>query len=483
MGSNYSRDIFKQLQEVIERMEKLEKEHKIEAAKLNERIVILEKENEDLHVENEKLRSDNERMKRILNNDSSNSSLPPSSDQKGKKANEYNSREKSGRKNGAQKGHNGKTLTKKDIEEKIKSGEYRHKIVHHGKPSKKYVSKYVLDFEVQVVATENRFYADENGRINIAAGNHSDVVYGSLLKTIAVALYSEGVVSNDRICDFINAFSGGKLHISEGSIYGFCQKFEQKSEKSILQIKDELLNAPVINTDATTVTTNGKMSYIRNFSTLRVVLYCALESKNIEALEKLGIPKEYCGIFVHDHETALYHFGSDHAECIAHLLRYLTKNTQETNNQWSEELKSLLNEMNSARQKMINTGETEFTKDKVAEYEAKYDELIKKGVQENIKTKGVWASKDEETLLNRLIKYKRNHLLFLNDFRVPFTNNMSERDLRKSKNRQKMSGGFRKSSGSEMYCVIMSVIETCKRRAMPSFETIRKIFDSSQPVF
>ena len=33
-----------------------------------------------------------------------------------------------------------------------------------------------------------------------------------------------------------------------------------------------------------------------------------------------------------------------------------------------------------------------------------------------------------------------NHLLFLHDFRVPFDDNMSERDLRKVKNRQKMAG-------------------------------------------
>ena len=58
-----------------------------------------------------------------------------------------------------------------------------------------------------------------------------------------------------------------------------------------------------------------------------------------------------------------------------------------------------------------------------------------------------WATKEETSLLNRLKKYKRNHLLFLHDFNVPFDNNMSERDLRKCKNRQKMSGGFRTEAG------------------------------------
>ena len=40
---------------------------------------------------------------------------------------------------------------------------------------------------------------------------------------------------------------------------------------------------------------------------------------------------------------------------------------------------------------------------------------------------------------------------------------MSERDLRKVKNWQKIAGGFRKDSGHEMYCAILTIIETPKK--------------------
>lgn len=46
-------------------------------------------------------------------------------------------------------------------------------------------------------------------------------------------------------------------------------------------------------------------------------------------------------------------------------------------------------------------------------------------------------AKQEEALLNRLEKYRENHLLFIKRSEVPFDNNISERDLRKVKNRQK----------------------------------------------
>ncbi|MCD8090234.1 MAG: IS66 family transposase, partial [Clostridiales bacterium] len=57
----------------------------------------------------------------------------------------------------------------------------------------------------------------------------------------------------------------------------------------------------------------------------------------------------------------------------------------------------------------------------------------------------------------------------------PFDNNMSERDLRKCKNRQKMAGGFRTDKGQEMFCRILSVIETLKRKRLCVFQNVHTI--------
>ena len=63
-------------------------------------------------------------------------------------------------------------------------------------------------------------------------------------------------------------------------------------------------------TDATVVTTNGENTYIRNFSTKDYVLYYSCERKNLETLENIKILKEYVGTLIHDHETTIYHFGT-----------------------------------------------------------------------------------------------------------------------------------------------------------------------------
>jgi transposase len=60
------------------------------------------------------------------------------------------------------------------------------------------------------------------------------------------------------------------------------------------------------------------------------------------------------------------------------------------------------------------------------------------------------ASKDHE----------RAVLLFARNPHVSFTNNRAERDLRMSKVKQKVSGGFRTRQYAEVYCRISSYLQT-----------------------
>ena len=348
-------DVMARLDAVENDLRVEKKDHKDDVDRLNDKLGHLEKENDALRKENKLLKDDNARLKSIINNDSSNTSLPPSTDQKGAKpVNTYNGREKTGRKTGGQKGHKGKTLTKAEVEEKIKTGRYRHEIRNLGVVTdKKYITKYVIDLDVAPVITEVRIYADEQGHFHIPPEYRSDVTYGTNVKSLAVSLYSEGVMSNDRIAAFLNAAGNDGLGLSEGSIYSFCKKFAENAEESIENLEEELLNQKVVATDATTVTVNGDQQYIRNFSMEKTVVYRAMKSKAISDLEKLEFLKKYTGILVHDHETALYHFGTDHAECNVHIIRYLRKNTEDSGNKWSGEMIRLLCEMNNTRKKCM----------------------------------------------------------------------------------------------------------------------------------
>ena len=503
MGGNYEKDVFKQLQEVMARLDKTEKkvedtkkswkrevkeikaDFAIKEKKFKTEIKELKTELKTVNEENKKLKNkvnvlenENSKLRSHLNNDSSNSSLPPSTDQKGtrgqKKANKYNGRTKSKKGTGGQDGHNGTTLRASYIREKIKSGDLERRIVDIGDRDLKYTIRYVLDYEIKPIVKELRFHADENGKIRIPAEYRNEVVYGDIIKSICVHLYSEGVVANDRISEFVNALCNGVIKISSGSVYNTVKSFSSKCETEIEEIKKELLSSEVLYTDATVVTVNGKQAYIRNQSTDHAVLYNCMSSKSIKAITENTILEAYRGILVHDHEVSMYNFGAGHGECNAHLLRYLKKNTEESKNKWSREMTELFVEMNNARKAKTAAGEW-FNPEEITAYEKRYDKIIRKGYRENKKTSSQYAREEENTLLNRMVKYKENHLLFIHDNRVKFDNNMSERDLRKCKNRQKMAGGFRKTSGQEMYCKILSVIETAKRKGEKVFEKIQGI--------
>ena len=330
---------------------------------------------------------------------------------------------------------------------------------------------------------ELRIYQDADGKYPIPEGYHSEVTYGPTVRALAVDLYSEGVMSNDRIAAFLNDASEGCLELSEGSVYGFCRKFSDLAKTEIEKLNEHLLNQPVVATDATTVSLNGKQGYIRNISDEEAVVCYGMEKKTKTALKEIPFFSSYTGTLLHDHETALYQYGTAHAECNVHILRYLKKNTEEAGNPWSKKLSDLLCKVNRERRKQKAEGKTCFPDKKIQEYEKQYRECLEEGKKENHSTKPKYAKKEEQTLLNRLEKYRENHLLFLKQFEVPFDNNMSERNLRKVKNRQKMAGGFRKEKGQKMYCRIMSIVETLKRRKMNLMSNIKQRFIGTPAIF
>ena len=243
-------------------------EHKADVKQLNAKINTLNTNIEKITQENQILSDDNAHLKSIINNDSSNTSLTPSTDQKRRKpVNTYNNRETSNKKAGGQKGHKGTTLTKADMKAKIRTGNCKHEIKEIGEPiSKQYITKYVMDLDVKPLITELHIYADKHRHYDIPFEYRSDVVYGVNVKVMAVALYSEGIMANDRIASFLNAVSDHELNLLQGSVYGFCKKLAKRSVLSIEVLENQLLNQDVISTDATIVSVNRKQNFIRNFS-------------------------------------------------------------------------------------------------------------------------------------------------------------------------------------------------------------------------
>ncbi len=494
-GGNYSNQIFRQLQDVIKKCDDLsseitiiKKEHRNEILEteakyltkideLKEKIDNLETENESIKKENKMLKDENDRLKGILNKDSTNSSIPPSKDDKAKRK-KVNLREKTNKKSGGQQGHKGKTLTKRYVEELLEKEDVKKEVICHGNPKNKYcVTKYELDTKTIVVVKEHRFYFEKKQDIKIPKEYISDVHYGENFKTLCNIMIVEEVISLERIKQFVEILTSGLLRISEGSLVNWLEEKSNQCKKVLKEMKIQLKNTKLIHTDLTETNVRGKKGYVRNYSTEKMTVYVPCRNKKIQTIKRQWILNGYTGYIVHDHDTALYNLGiqDKHVECNVHLRRYLKNNTELTKHEWSKEMDKLLLKIKRDKEVRVNKGITKFTAEEIRQYNIEYDEIINLGYKENKASNSKYLKKDEKAILNRLKKYKKNHLSYAYNFEVPFDNNLSERDLRPIKTKKKVSGCHRNYRGLKNYCNIRSIISTCKKQGIDYFKELVNI--------
>lgn len=87
---------------------------------------------------------------------------------------------------------------------------------------------------------------------------------------------------------------------------------------------------------------------------------------------------------------------------------------------------------------------------------------------------------DERKLQARLLKDKDQHLKFMTDFSLPYTNNRAETDLRAIKQRQKV-GIFRNEEAADRYVTVKSCLSTYKKNKINTYDAIRLAF-SKNPI-
>lgn len=301
--------------------------------------------------------------------------------------------------------------------------------------------------------------------------------YGPELKTMCSVLNTEGVVAINRLANFVSCISHDKINVSNGSIVNFVKELGIKTERIVKNIKEELLNSELMYTDGTSGRCNNKNICIRNYSTEKNTYLAPTKSKSKKCIEETGILPKYTGNLVHDHETVIYNYGNKHIECNVHVSRYLKGCFENTGHKWALKMRSFLCSLNEYRKKLKEERKTEFLKEQLERYLKRYDEIIEEGYEKNKAIKKKFLRQDEQKLLNRLVKYKENHTMFLCDFNAPFDNNLSERDIRHVKMKQKISGYFNNMETCKWYCNIKSVIITFKKQCKDYYSEFRKLYE------
>jgi transposase/FtsZ-binding cell division protein ZapB len=470
VGGNYGKDLFKQLQETIVAVEKLsakisslEKENQ----ELKKRIEVLEKENTALKTENQKLKD-------IINKDSGNSSKPPSSDGFKKI---HNSREKTGKCPGGQFGHKGaapKLFANPTLIEDIKTTICRcgGRVEYSGD----YTAKQLVDVEIVTEITEYREHEGICECCRRSIKNQapiSDVItYGNNLKSVSALLSLEGIVSINRIKQMLCELTNGTINLSEGTIAKWNKVLSVRVTPAIEAIEEKLLTAPVLHKDETGIRVNNTLHWFHVLGNDKLTLYYSHKKRGNDADKEVGILPIYSGVLVHDHLKGLYSFDCDHAECNAHILRYLKAVIENKKRKWAQDMIDLLIEAKSA----VDSGGKPLYGVAAEKIRRRYSEILEQGGKEFLKDESPDYNGDDMKLLRRLKEYKTEHLRFISEPNVPFDNNQAERDLRMIKTKTKVSGCFRAEDGGEVFAVLKSYTSTLRKNGRNIFQGIRAAF-------
>lgn len=422
-----------------------------------------------------------------LNLNSKNSSKPPSSDPNRKKE----PKSKTGKKAGGQKGHVGTTLKKVDDPDKIEVIEIdRSKLPPGQYKQVGFDSRQVFDIDISRVITEYRaeiIEDDKGGRFvaSFPEGVTKAVQYGTGLKAHSVYMSQFQLVPYNRIQDHF----ADQLHIpvNEGSIFNFNKEAFGLLIDFENRVKKELTASDLAHADETGINIGGDRKWLHSLSNPHWTYFYPHEKRGKIAMDEIGILPGFTGTLCHDHWKPYYKYDCTHALCNAHHLRELTRAYEQDGQKWAVKMKKLLETVNIR----VNDAGGVLNAQESQKYRRKYRSLIKKAeiecpepdIPRKKGKRGRIKKSKSRNLLERLRDFEHDVLRFMDNKKVPFTNNQGENDIRMTKVQQKISGCFRSMDGAKIFCLIRSYLSTCRKQGIKSSHALDLLFNGKLPEF
>lgn len=434
----------------------------------------------------------NERIQKLedqLAKNSQNSGKPPSSDGL-QKPKTRSLRRQSGKRKGGQKGHKGQTLKMvsnphhREVQPLTTCPHCTHDLsqvvaIEHEK--RQLFDLPPIEIEVTEYQAEIKHcpHCQQQAKAPFPEHITAPVQYGPRLKAQAVYLNQYQLLPWARTCE---AFGDLYNHRpTEAFLQASLQSCHDQIIPSLKEIKEKLKTAKVAHFDETGMRVVGKLHWVHVASTVSLTHYDVHERRGQIGMRAIGILPQFIGRAIHDHFQSYGQFKNClHGFCNAHHLRELQFITDQYQQSWAARMSQLLLDIKTAVAR-APTANRSLSPHQCKQFADSYEAILADGFTVNPvpgKTgkKGRPKQTPPKNLLDRLRKHQQQVLAFMYDFRVPFTNNLAERDVRMVKVKEKISGSFRTLDGAKTFCAIRSYISTVRKQGFNVLDALESAF-------
>lgn len=308
----------------------------------------------------------------------------------------------------------------------------------------------------------------------LPAGIRSGVQYGAGVKGLMSYLHQYQHLPLGRCVESLADMFGHRP--CEKTLLNAQQTLYTQLEDAEQLIIEGLKQSPTLHADETGIFVEGKNHWLHVRSNASLTYYHIHASRGAKAHQSMAILNDYRGRMVHDCYSSYFKHQAQHVLCHAHTIRELFAVFEQDGQNWAYELAHHL--VAAYRER----GSQGLSLERQADIETAYLRLLKQGQSLNpqqprpLGHRGRVKQTKAFNLLQRLHDHQAAALAFIRDPTIPFTNNQAERDLRMTKLKQKISGGFQTQQSPKLFCRIRGYISTLRKQNIPVLNSLSSAF-------